>query len=415
MARQDGLSQWTECVSINLPHLTKPQATLLALWSFGIACTRSCGRSTVATFLSLLLGHKVANLEQRLYEWCLEAKDKAGQKRTSLNVSACFAPLLAWIVRLWTTQQIALTVDATTLTDRLVVLAVCVVFRGCAIPVAWTILEAAQQQSWRREWLRMLRLLRPALPASWTVLVLADRGLYARWLFRRIVRLGWHPFLRIKQGSSFRPAGRAQFVRLRCLVGQVGQRWRGRGTAFATPASRLDCTLVAWWGEGHAEPWFVLTDLPPEASDAQWYGLRSWCEQAFKCIKRGGWQWQQTQMSDPCRVARLWLALSVATLWMLTLGNDVEVGSVAELPEQPDLAAILGVPTPGSRRQTRLFRLGWLWLLVQLIEQHPLPLPKQLLPEPWPEVPECLFLPADDDRTPMVFSSHQKALSYAYM
>jgi len=30
--------------------------------------------------------------------------------------------------------------------------------------------------------------------------VLADRGLYARWLFRRIVRLGWHPFLRIKTG-----------------------------------------------------------------------------------------------------------------------------------------------------------------------------------------------------------------------
>src|SRR5262245_2279923 len=185
MARHDRLSQWTECVSTNMPHLTKPQATVLALWSFGIACTRSCGRSTVATFLALLLQVKSANLEQRLYEWCLEATDKAGRKRTALNLSACFAPLLAWIVRLWTSQQIALSVDATNLTDRLVVLAVCVVFRGCAIPVAWTILEATQQQAWRREWLRMLRLLRPAIPRSWTVLVLADRGLYARWLFRR--------------------------------------------------------------------------------------------------------------------------------------------------------------------------------------------------------------------------------------
>ena len=39
---------------------------------------------------------------------------------------------------------------------------------------------------------------------------------------------------------------------------------------------------MAWWGEGHAEPWFVLTDLAPDACDAQWYALRGWCEQGFK-------------------------------------------------------------------------------------------------------------------------------------
>jgi hypothetical protein len=295
MARHDGLSQWTDCVSTNMPHLTKPQATVLALWSFGIACTRSCGRSTVATFLALLLHQKVANIEQRLYEWCLDAKDKAGGKRTALEVTTCFVPLLGWIVSLWAGTQIALSIDATSLGDRFVVLAICVVYRGCAIPVAWTILPAQKKRAWRREWLRMLRLLRPAIPAEWTVLVLADRGLYARWLFRRIVRVGWHPFLRINQGCKFRRHGQAQFVWLRDLVGQIGQRWRGHGTAFASADCHLDCTLIAWWGDGHAEPWFVLTDLAPDGCDAQWYALRSWCEQSFKCGKRGGWQWQQTR------------------------------------------------------------------------------------------------------------------------
>src|SRR2546426_2389926 len=234
MARQDGLSQWTDCVSTNMPHLTKPQATVLALWSYGIACTRCCGRLALATFLGLLLTMKVANVEQRLYEWCLDAEDKAGTKRTSLDVSICFVPLLRWIVRLWTTSQIALSVDATSLGDRFVVLAICVVYRGCAIPVAWTILPAGQKGAWRREWLRMLRELRVAIPPDWTVLVLADRGLYAPWLFRRIVRLGWHPLLRNKQGAKFRPAGCAQFVWLRDLVGQVQQRWRAVGTAFSS-------------------------------------------------------------------------------------------------------------------------------------------------------------------------------------
>jgi len=405
MARHDGLSQWTECVSTNMPHLTKPQATVLALWSFGIACTRSSGRTTVATFLALLLREPLANLDQRLYEWCLEAQDKAGEKRTSLDVTLCFVPLLRWIVRLWTAEQIALTLDASSLGEKFVVLAVCVVYRGCGIPIAWTILPAQKKRAWRSEWLRLLRLLRPAIPRTWTVLVLADRGLYARWLFRRIVRLGWHPFLRINQGCKFRPHGQNQFVWLSDLVGQLGQRWRGAGTAFASRECRLDCTLLAWWGEGHSEPWFVLTDLEPTGCDAQWYGLRSWCEQVFKCTKRAGWQWQQTQMRHPDRVARLWLAMAVATLWMLTLGSDLELGPSDTLPELPDLRLLLGLSGNRRPRRLRLFRLGWLWLLVQLIQGQPLPLPRRLMPEPWPAIPECL-----DKVIP-----HQKALAYAYM
>lgn len=405
MARHDGLSQWTECVSTNMPHLTKPQATVLALWSFGIACTRSCGRSTVATFLALLLHQKVANIEQRLYEWCLEALDKAGDKRTALEVAPCFVPLLDWIVSLWTGNQLALTLDATSLSDRFVVLAVCVVYRGCAIPVAWSILPAQKKRAWRKEWLRLLRLLRVAIPADWSVLVLSDRGLYARWLFRRIVRVGWHPMMRINQSCKFRPHHRGQFVWLRDLVGVEGARWRGSGTAFASKDSQLECTLVAWWGEGHTEPWIVLTDLQADGCDAQWYALRGWCEQSFKCIKRGGWQWQQTQIKDAARASRMWLAMAVATLWMVTLGSAVELGPCDDAPDLPDLSAILGVRAAQRPRTLRLFRLGWLWLLVQLIEGQELPIPRRLVPEPWPDIPQRL------ERVLL----HQRALSYACM
>jgi len=346
----------------------------------------------VATFLALLLGQKVATLEQRLYEWCCEASQKAGAKRQALEVTTCFVPLLHWIILLWTGTQLALALDATALGTRFVVLAVCVVYRGCAIPVAWTILPANQPGAWRREWLRLLRQLRPAIPPGWTVLVLTDRGLYARWLFRRIVRLGWHPFLRINQSAKFRPRGQAHWYWLRELVGQVGQRWRGCGTAFRSRACHLECTLVAWWGEGHDEPWFILTDLAPDGCDASWYGLRTWCEQSFKCTKRGGWQWQYTQMTVPARAARLWLALAVATLWMVSVGSDVEVGPPPEGTDLPDLRPLLSLPAVGKPRRIRLFRLGWLWVLVCQITARPIPLPWRLVPEPWPDIPICVGL-----------------------
>jgi hypothetical protein len=388
MSRHGGLSEWIAELSNRMPHLTKPVVTVLAMWSFGIALTRSCGRTTVATFLVLLLRQKQSTIEQRLREWCYDTKDKSGKKRRELDVQTCFVPLLSWIVSIWTGTYIALALDATSLGDRFVVLTVSVVYRGTGIPVAWVVLNAQKKEEWRGHWMKMLRQLRPAIPRDWTVIVLTDRGLWAGWLYRRIVRLGWHPFLRIKQRAKFRPAGQKQWFWLRDLVDQPNERWRGQGTAFAATKAQINCTLVAWWGEGHEEPWFILTDLPPQDCDAMWYGLRTWCEQGFKCKKRGGWQWQQTRMTDPARASRLWLAMSVASLWAVTLGSELETGPTDEVPDLPDLRALLDLSVPvGNTRKTRLFRLGWLRLLVQLVTAQPLPLPRQLLPESWPDVP----------------------------
>jgi hypothetical protein len=241
-----------------MPHLTKPQAVVLALWSFGIACTRTYGRGTVATFLGLLLHQKVANLDQRWYEWCLDASDKAGAKRTALDVTTGFVPLLAWIVRLWHGSELALTLDATSLGSRFVVLAVCVVYRGCAIPVAWTILPAGQKQAWRRAWVRMLRLLRPALPPTWTILVLTDRGWSARWL-----SAGSCAWAGIPLCASIRAAHSARRARPSlsgCAIGSG--RSASAGAGGGRPLPRPTATWTAPWWPGGA------TAMPNPGSSA---------------------------------------------------------------------------------------------------------------------------------------------------
>ncbi len=181
-----------------------------------------------------------------------------------------------------------------------------------AIPVAWTVLPATEKHAWRSEWLRMLQQVRTAVPRRFFVIVLADRGLYARWLFQRIVRLGWHPLLRINTGGTFRPAQGARYQPLRTLALAPGTQWVGTGTAFQGPRRRLNCTLLARWDEDYHEPWLILTDLAPSAGKACWYGLRAWIEQGFKMTKRGGWQWQCTRMTDPQRAA---IRLEAIVMW----------------------------------------------------------------------------------------------------
>jgi hypothetical protein len=63
----------------------------------------------------------------------------------------------------------------------------------------------------------------------------------------------------------------------------------GRGTGIACTRHQVDGTLLARWEEGDKDPWLILPDLPPEASDAGWYGLRAWIEQGFTIVKRAGW------------------------------------------------------------------------------------------------------------------------------
>lgn len=231
---QDTFVPWRSTIMTHVPHLSKAQATGLALWSLGMVLARSCALTAVSAFVAEGLRQKDNTVRQRLREWCYEAPAKRGKKRREVRVETCFSPLLGWVLSWWTGTQVAIALDATTLGDRFVVLAISVVYRGCAIPVAWVVLEAGKKKAWRREWLRMLRQLRPVVPRGWTVIVLADRGLYARWLFRRIVRVGWHPFLRINNGGTFRPEGAPLYRPLTSLVPEVGTAWSGR---------QLECTL----------------------------------------------------------------------------------------------------------------------------------------------------------------------------
>jgi hypothetical protein len=384
-----GLWQWQAELAKRLPMLSAAQVRVLAEWSLGMVLGRSCALTMVALVWATAKREQPGTVRQRLREWCYAAERKRGRQRQEVQVEACFPALLAWVVAGWSGKQLALAMDATSLGDRFVVLAISVVYRGCAVPVAWSILPAGQKRAWRPEWERLLGCLRGTVPADATVIVLADRGLYARWLFAAIVGLGWHPFLRVNTGGTFRPAAEARFRSFRSFVPATDQRWAGPGTAFKGAASRLNCTLLAWHGAGHKDPWLVLTDLPPDVADVAWYGLRAWIEQGFKATKRGGWQWQRTRMTHPDRAARLWLAIAVATLWLVSVGGQADAHD-APADTTPLLHALdLALPTGRrARRAPRIrlvgiFRRGWALILFAYFGRDPLPF-APFIPEPWP-------------------------------
>jgi hypothetical protein len=410
MTRHVGLSQWHQTVSTYLPDLSTPQITVLVLWSVGIVLAQSCGLTSVAVLLAYLLNCTAASVREQLRDWYRDAAHKSGakrgRKRQHIEVTSCFAPLLRWVIAIWEPEcrQIALAMDASTLGQRFTILTISVVVRGCAIPVAWRIVEATRAGAWRPHWEGLFSQLQGAIPADWTVIVLADRGLYARWLFTTIQSLGWHPYLRINRQGQYRPAGAGTFRPLSLVITRLGQAWAGSVTCFATKERQLECTLLARWDAPYRDPWLIVTDLPPCAADVAWYGLRAWIECGFKDSKRGGWHWEQTKMTDPARAERLWLAMALATLWTVSVGCLAEtrlpVPFLSELPERHVARRASKARRPV--RSLSCFRRGRLLIVAALCAGQAVPCGR-LLPEPWPKSPDT---PVD---YPIVQTPLQKA------
>ena len=269
--------------------------------------------------------------------------------------------MLKWVIGILPPgeKSIALAMDATSLSDTFTILVISFLYRGSAIPVAWAVMKAHDSGSWQPRWLGLLAELREVVPPEWFVLVAADRGLYADWLFKAIVAQGWHPFLRINARGKYRCLNRRAEKQLADVVPHPNSTWSGRVDCFKYKPLR--CTLLATWKLDCPEPCLVLTDLPPKRADLRWYKLRIWIESGFKDLKRGGLQWHHTRIKDPARTERVWLALALATLMLIAVGSEPE-----EIAEQPDQESSGPTTRAGGRAPLSCLVLGQLRTLAAL-------------------------------------------------
>jgi hypothetical protein len=407
MSRLKCIYQWSAELKQNLRALTAPQAMELAFWSVGLFLARRATLSGVTVYLSAWLSSPYNTVRQRLRDWYLPRENKCGcQRRASVDPERCFGDLLRWVLRLlpdqWdhpddpdrTGPPITLALDASNLKDRLVVLCVSVLIAGSGIPVAWRIVRLDHKEAWQRHWLELLDRISPALDQSSDrfVVVLADRGLWAPWLFEAICKKGWHPLMRINGGkinevnkvgdaddikTAGNPAGQGQFrvMGRSGMSGRSGRSWQPwlpwqpissyaprqrdhevclSGEAFK--GSPLRCMLIAFWGEKSIEPWYLLTDCanhnPDNPMEGRWYGMRMWIEHQFKEIKSDGWDWERSRILAPDRVQRMWLVYAVSLLWAQTFGSDAERQEHQDCEERDEKSAFtagaLEAPEPDA-------------------------------------------------------------------
>lgn len=382
------VSHVTETLETYLPHLRPAQQRGIAEWVAGVLAAGSgCEAAVLAALEPLGLPEHATRA--RLREVLRDGAERDAPCAVSLEVEGCFAPLLAWVVAWWTGPDLPLAIDATALRDRAVVLSVSVLYRGSAIPVAWVVLPHRGKGAWIPHLERLLGLLAPAVPSTMRVLVMTDQGLWSPRLWRGIKQNGWHPLMRIRPEATFAPVGERRQA-ARGLVPGPGWSWVGEGVAYKEKAKQIGSTLLVIWDHDQKAPWLLLSDLPRDAVDGRWYGLRIWIELGFRALKSFGWQWERTRRTDPTRIARHWLVLAIATLLDLAVGTRLEDAQQQGIPPGQVRRPRTTTPAPPRSRRTSVFRRGLAWLHARVLRGtrwwHAL----WLWPEALPALPDDL-------------------------
>jgi Transposase DDE domain len=207
---------------------------------------------------------------------------------------------------------------------------------------------------------QMLKRVAAALPAGVAVTFLCDRGLAWPSVMDCVRELGWGHVLRLQKGTKVKlPDGRT--VSAGDLVRRRGRRWHGRATIFKKAGWR-DAHVSVVWDKRCKEPW-ILAARPDGLRGlhaAAAYAKRGWCEQSFRDEKSGGFRWDQSHVTDPDRLAKLIVVMTLANLLSLSTGTWLLKSGRRRALD------------PHAFRRLSLFQLGIRWLrhLLTLAEEN---------------------------------------------
>jgi hypothetical protein len=252
---------------------------------------------------------------------------------------------------------VRLLVDETTLADHTHVLVVGLAYRGIVLPLGLRTWAQNTPGAAGDYWSALASLLwevHAALPPVLRdhVLVLADRGYGVPTMLDLLAALGWHWVIRVPGQTRLRlPDGTERT--LRSLVPRPGTRWHGYTPAVpatepadSEPAPLLVFKKAGWrlvhvvatWAAEQAEPWLLVTTLPPTDARQADYAARWAIERLFLAWKSHGWNVETTGLRAPAVVARLLAGYVVATWWLLAAALPLATAHLI------DLALHLGRP-----------------------------------------------------------------------
>lgn len=346
--------QWNEQIK-RLYEWKRPENHKVLAW---LMVAILVGKDICLERLGLHLPHeaKPESIGQQFRRWL---------KNRHIDERMIYDPIAREILSKMRYRCIRVQLDRVQIKTRQNVLMLSVWYRHRAIPLAWICLPH-RGHSKPAHWQELLDYLHTIVPAGRDVLILADREFGNPRRLGDVERKGWHYAIRLKGNCYFYdPAWGQPFDWWQ--LNQISPR---PGKSYAIADLRLGMSelfrfhLACAWAVGSDEPWFIATNLDTPLQALKEYARRFGCEELFSDLKKRGFNWQDSRIADPQRMARLLLALALLVFFLLALGRQLRLKRLD-----------LELTSPAHRSRLSLFQTARRWLLRRLAQQR---LPDQL-------------------------------------
>lgn len=322
-----------------IPCFHKSHRRNLALMVVGMCYAKSVNLPQIASFA------KPANIQ-------LEARV---QRMERLLKSEKLVPLEALkpiakrvLASLSTSQPLMILMDRSMINDTLNLLWISVGFMGRSLPLGWVLVphegnsDLALQQ-------KILQWLKEVLPEHAHVRIVADREFHsvhlAEWIEKEL-KLDY--VLRLKIGTFVEIDGSLLKISELAVRGESHQFQDVRITKDEKLTYRTNLTVH--WAAEEEEAWALATNLE-KAESIKVYGKRYWIEEMFSDHKSRGLNLEKTRLTDADRIQKLLVAVTIAYLWLMQIGNSVVVEDNYKK-----------VDNKGANRSVSLCQIGLRWL-----------------------------------------------------
>ncbi len=337
--------------NLQLYHKMKRQ---LCQWLPGERKTRLENMTLLVTGL---YGSGQVHLSKIVRKWGLLGKQPSLTNRLwrflnnpRVEVRTWYRPVVREILSRVPAGPLYLVVDSTKVGFDYRLVSIGLAFKKRTLPLIWHVRQGRKGHTTVAEQIQLFQDLYPLMPRKRDIWVIADTEFQGVELLRWLRRWGWHFVIRQQGKNKVAWTGQAG-IKINALALRAGQT---RVIGWVRLTAKHDVGwfwLVLHWKKGEDEPWYLVCDrdLAPTVL-LRIYRKRMWVEEMYGDLKGHGFDLETTHLKSAQRIARLFLAVSIVFVWLISLGSWVVKRGYRHFVDHR------------SRRDKSYFRLGWDWV-----------------------------------------------------
>ena len=237
----------------------------------------------------------------------------------AVDADIYFMPLIEYFIAGLSNNRLVFVIDGTTAGKNCVTLMVSVIYKGRALPVIWITREGKKGHFPESMHIEIIKSLKEVVPDYCDVICLGDGEFDGTDWLHTLESFGWHYVCRTSKNSVFYENDCEKFI-IKDICPERGG-CTGIKNLLFTEKKYGPVMGVAWWGEKYKEPVYLVSDCDTAEEACFWYKKRFRIETLFSDCKSRGFNLDKTGLKDPKRISRLLIAIAIAYIWVVCIGE----------------------------------------------------------------------------------------------